>query len=84
MIKVIQVNVSNQWTIQNVSLAPKTHSHPDAQMGPWNNKEKFESLWSVVPCWQRADSDKSLDRWRLTRCDYLLLVELTVYQSQQP
>lgn len=84
---VIKVNFrwmsDTQLPIQNVSLAPETHSRPDAQMGPWNNKRKFEALWSFAPCWQWADPDKSLDQWRLTRCDYLLLLELTVYQSQQ-
>lgn len=40
------------------------------------------SLRSFVACWQRADADKGLDRWRLTRCDYLPLLELTVHQSR--
>lgn len=42
------------------------------------------SLWSFAACWQWADRDKSLDRWRLTRCDYPPLLELTVHQSRQP
>lgn len=52
--------------------------------GLWNNKEKCVSLWSFVACWQWADTDKSLDRWRLTCCDYLPLLELTVHQSRRP
>lgn len=51
--------------------------------GLWNNKEKCVSLWSFVARWQWADADKSLDRWRLTCCDYLPLLELTVHQSRR-
>lgn len=55
-----------------------------APLGLWNNKEKCVSLWSFVVCWQWADTDKSVDRWRLTCCDYLPLLELTVHQSRRP
>lgn len=42
------------------------------------------SLWSFAACWQWADRDKSLDRWKLTRCDYPPQLEFTVHQSRQP
>ncbi len=71
----------SRTSLQKLSSAC-TNTFPPSRL--WNNKEKCVSLWSFVACWQWADTDKSLDRWRLTCCDYLPLLELTVHQSRRP
>lgn len=72
----LMVKVKFRLMYANAVGHTQTHLHPVTT-------GKYMSLWLFVASWQQIDTDKNLNRWRLTRCDYLLLLELTVHQSHQ-